>query len=451
MHRGVRAVLAGLWLGLIAPGAGASSVPFAESYAAALLSNDHYSLIVQYIDVRADGKLPTWKEFVAAREFLRELGSEARPRFEEYSALNVDENPIAVLWSQFALRREGKSQEVSVPGNFRNLLFLQSLYEPLLGEDNRRLCNSLFLETAGRLDARSLLADTYPSSLEFNAHNLFLSRLCQNLDDAASRNKEQGVRFLAAWLLGDLPISEWFWNRELAGRVAGKFKIEGEFLQEPRQPPSCILRLAVENYADTPLVTNVVRELERRYIARVPGMMQVALFRESSGLSNVAAAVSADLGESLVAISGGLSPAFEARTVDHLPAPVVQAARTQFEAAGFDPDSTNTVADVELLRSKIVDGDLFMNCFALRALAAAAPEWPAESVEKWQARIGREASLFQYHWVTLRMLSGRSGIDLDAALAYLAGIGMIPHPAPVAEDAEPGDPSGPVSSEPAAE
>lgn len=171
--------------------------------------------------VRSNG---VYKEYVSANPFLTDLYSTNRPDFEHYASLSVNSNPIAVLVSQCYLSYIDKPIELSVPDDFRSLLFLRHIVYPewprhMVGNQYvdphmQAVVSKLFLNAVTKLSYKHFNQDYYEKYYACYSckklWNIVLGFLViiERYDDVYAKDYLKSLLFL------DRDVSRFLWDDE---------------------------------------------------------------------------------------------------------------------------------------------------------------------------------------------------------------------------------------------
>lgn len=179
-----------------------------------------------------------YKEYEAARPFLRALGSEARPPFEQYASEDVDSNPIAVLWSQIYLMYEGQETTLTLPDDFRALLFLGHIVTPewpaslvataatagwrqYADRRMQRIVSKAFIETTKMLTDEHFRHEYYDARFGKESLNVYWNTICGYVVVLRREDEDYAKKYLDELFLLRMPISQALWDPDWIQELAG--------------------------------------------------------------------------------------------------------------------------------------------------------------------------------------------------------------------------------------
>ncbi len=202
-----------------------AEIPYEESYASQLWTEDYYEILRRSNDARIREKpAAPWKENLAAQPFIRGLRKLERPDFEAYASLDVNENPIAVLWAQFALAREGTLDAVSIPDHFLHLLFLSlGFYGNLMNREDDHLISRLTLDAFGRLSRDNFLREYYDPAYRERYGRIWQMDIPTHAINLSTYDPDYVHQWLYDLLLLKNDISAWYWDREFAEKMVNNY------------------------------------------------------------------------------------------------------------------------------------------------------------------------------------------------------------------------------------
>lgn len=155
---------------------------------------------------------------------MKALGSTKPVDFRGYAEMDVDENPIAVLWSQVVLANRGQLIELTIPNDFRHLLFLSHIFPPewpthieLKQHANAALketVSRLFLEATKPLTIENFEHDYYDPLFGSKSHELYWFTVFGYLVELERSDPEYVEKYVENLVLLKFPHTRALWDRE---------------------------------------------------------------------------------------------------------------------------------------------------------------------------------------------------------------------------------------------
>ena len=195
------------------------AIQYEKSFAARWFTEDRYRVVLDaYRNVEECH--PYYEAWSAATPFFQEIGETAQPDFDAYVALPVADNPVAVLWSRFALELNGASDGFPVDLTFRDLvLFSPLLFMDLQENADKKIAARLFLDAAARLRVGDFLQG-HPDPREcLDSYWGFWANVQMLLQFLAQQDPEYTYSYLKQLLSLDFGMSAWLWDDDFVGGV----------------------------------------------------------------------------------------------------------------------------------------------------------------------------------------------------------------------------------------
>lgn len=144
--------------------------------------------------------------------FFDYLATHENPDFASFAAGDVNINPVGVIWSQLELARQGTTNNLRVPEDFRKLyLSIQIWNGRPDSEFNPELRYRMYFDAFRQLKASSfLVTNTDPKTYSIFFHSLFAQ-----LDKQIEVENPAAKSFMSDWAQAKIDISRWDWDPEL--------------------------------------------------------------------------------------------------------------------------------------------------------------------------------------------------------------------------------------------
>ncbi|NCC50162.1 MAG: hypothetical protein EOM20_03000 [Spartobacteria bacterium] len=251
------------------------------AFANRFFSEEAYTDVLKGIDYREKTQIPTWREFERGGDFLYDLATNPAPDFAQYLTNNVNDNPIAVYWSQWALGVQGEEVRFTVPEDYRKLLFIHSLQLLLTNEVEQNVCNKMFLDVVDRVPADSFYCTPYYyPAYEAKDHSVFLREVAKNIGYAADKNPDTGAALLAHMFTMQNGLSEWFWNSDFKQDILSAFGTGLVARSASPEPLPVFVDVLQEDYSDTAVYTDIQEGLTGYFTNHLAELLTFVALRE---------------------------------------------------------------------------------------------------------------------------------------------------------------------------
>lgn len=173
-----------------------------------------------------------YREYQMAEPFFRSLMSVERPDFETVAAEDVNSDPISVLISQVWMAYEGKRSNISLPDDFRNLLFLGLVAYPewpvrlaeagggqYVDEELAVTTARLFLEATKKLEKEHFQCEHYDLLFACKSYDAFWAQILGYLVIMCRHDTEYASDYLEGLLLLEYDFTRMLWDRQWNAQI----------------------------------------------------------------------------------------------------------------------------------------------------------------------------------------------------------------------------------------
>jgi hypothetical protein len=337
-----------------------------DSFACSRFYESTYREVIDGIAFRPQMQVPAWKEFDAAKPFLHDLATNPAPDFAKYLTNDVNKNPIAVYWSQFAQGVQNPIVDFTIPEDYRKLLFIHSLQELLTNTADQIVCNRMFLEAVDGVPAGSFYCKPYYyPAYKPKDHAIFLREVAGNLRFAAGRNTKAAGLLLENTFLMRNGLSEWFWNSAFKQDILTEFGTGLVVRTAAPEPLPVFVDVLQEAYRDDPVYTNICEGLTGFFTNQLTEVIELIALRENpdmnTNMTERAARAIAEAGRTLAVWDESLTDAI---SFSSLPKTIERPAKEDFSAEWARTASANIDRFLYVVRTlntlDVVNTDCFV-------------------------------------------------------------------------------------------